>query len=200
MRRLYLAAAGLLTAVCLAAAPADSRQEGRHAGVGHRSRQPDRRSLLSQHARAGGHRPSRLGHPRHHRSQDGRDQAAAGDQVGVGRPDHARDGAEEGRQVPLRQGDGCRRRRLYAEPRLQQGQRHRQLRAAGLDQERGEDRRQQGAHQPAQSLPAGARLPRRPRLHHAEGALRQRAGEARRQEGLRRRASPTAPAPTRSPR
>ena len=48
---------------------------------------------------------------------------------------------------------------------------------------------EQGAHQPAQSLPAGARLPRRPRLHHAEGPLRQRAREARRQEGLRRRAA-----------
>ena len=62
-----------------------------------------------------------------------------------------------------------------------------QLRAAGLDQERGEDRRQQGAHQPAQPVPAGARLSRRPRLHHAEGPLRRRAREARRQEGLRRR-------------
>ena len=64
-------------------------------------------------------------------------------------PDHARDGAAQGRQVPLRQGDGRRRRRLHAQSRRQQGQRHRQLRAAGLDQERGEDRRRQGAHQPA---------------------------------------------------
>ena len=79
-------------------------------------------------------------------------------------------------------------------------ERHRQLRAAGLDQERGEDRRRQRPHRPEQSVPAGARLSRRPRLHHAERALRQRAGEARRQEGLRRGASPTAPAPTRSPR
>ena len=62
-----------------------------------------------------------------------------------------------------------------------------QLRAACLDQERREDRRRQGAHQPQSAVPAGARLPRRPRLHHAEGALRQRAREARRQEGLRRR-------------
>ena len=165
------------------------RQEGRHAGLGHRPRQPDRRSLLPEHARTGRHRPSGLGHARHHRPENRRDQTAAGDQVGLGQSDHAGDGAEEGRQVPLGPADGCRRRRLHLELRLQQGERHLQLRAAGFHQERGEDRPLQGAHQPAQSLPARARQSRRPRLHHAEGPLRQGAREARRQEGLRRRAA-----------
>ena len=45
----------------------------------------------------------------------------------MGQPHHARDGAAQGRQVPLGQGDGCRRRRLHAELRLQQGQRDLQL-------------------------------------------------------------------------
>ena len=44
---------------------------------------------------------------------------------------------------------GCRRCRLHAEFRLQQGPRDHELRLDGVDQERGEDRCEQGAHQPA---------------------------------------------------
>ena len=120
--------------------------------------------------------------------EEHRDQAAAGHQVDLGQSDDAGVRAAQRRQVPLRQGDGCRRRGLHAEPCGRQGERHRQLRAAELDQERGSDRCGQGAHQPQPHVPAGARQPRRHRLHHAEGPLRQGAGEAGRQEGLRRRA------------
>jgi hypothetical protein len=48
--------------------------------------------------------------------------------------------SSEWRQVPLRQGDGCRRRGLHAEPRGKQRERDCQICLAGLDQERREDR------------------------------------------------------------
>ena len=125
MRRLYLAAAGLLIAVCLAAAPA---------GAGKKDDTlvwaTDRDNPIADPFYLNTRELVVIGHH-------------VWDTLVVSDPktadikpllatkwkwvnaDHARVGAEEGRQIPLRQGARRRRRRLHAQPRLQQGQRDR---------------------------------------------------------------------------